>query len=249
MDLGLAGDTALVTASSSGLGKAAAIALASQGTNVVINGRDPDRLAEARDEVESVAEGSVSACRGDLTDPSEIEHLVTSTVDTFGGIDHLVTSAGGPPRRRFFEATDEEWYEAFELLAMSVVRLVRASAPHLRSNGGGTVVNVTSISTREPIPTNVLSSTVRTVVVGLMKALSRELAPEVRANAVLPGVFDTPRREDPGDAGIDADAVPLVRLGEPLELGRTVAFLCSPRSGYITGATVPIDGGSSHAVF
>ena len=143
MDLEIAGNSALVTASSSGLGKASAKALAREGANVVINGRDEERLAEAKSEVESVAAGEVVAQPGDLTEPEDVAALVEATVDEFGGLDHLVTSAGGPPSVPFLDTTDEDWYEAYDLLVMSVVRLVREAAPHLQ-DGGGTIVNVTS---------------------------------------------------------------------------------------------------------
>jgi len=111
MDLEIAGDTALVTASSSGLGKASATALAREGADVVINGRDTDRLQEAKAEVEDIAAGNVVAQRGDLTEPDDIKRLVETTVDEFGELDHLVTSAGGPPSGAFLETTDEEWYD------------------------------------------------------------------------------------------------------------------------------------------
>jgi 3-oxoacyl-[acyl-carrier protein] reductase len=145
MDLGIEGDSALVTASSSGLGKASATALAREGVDVVINGRDEDRLAEAKAEVEAVAAGSVLTQQGDLTEKSDIEAIVERPVEAFGGLDHLVTSAGGPPSGAFSEMADEDWYEAFDLLVMSVVRLVRNAEPqrghhhqhHLSQRQGG----------------------------------------------------------------------------------------------------------------
>jgi len=261
MDLALAGDTALVTASSSGLGKASATALAREGANVVINGRDEDRLADAKSEIETEANGTVVAQQGDLTDPSDIQTMVERPVEEFGGLDHLVTSAGGPPSGAFLDTTDEDWYEAFDLLVMSVVRLVRNAEPHLREDGGGTIVNITSRSVKEALDSLVLSNSVRMSVIGLEKTLSRELAPEVRVNAVLPGSHETSRIEnlvqdavergeyDSYEEGMEArgESIPIGRVGDPMELGDTVAFLCSERAGNINGQAVVIDGGSGRS--
>jgi NAD(P)-dependent dehydrogenase (short-subunit alcohol dehydrogenase family) len=259
MDLGIDGDTALITGSSSGLGKASARALARDGANIVINGRDQDHLDAAVAELRSDTDANVLGVAGDLTDPNDIEGLVTRTIDAFGGIDHLVTSVGGPPAGSFLETDDRDWYRAYDALVMSVVRLVRRTAPALRADGGGTVVTITSRSVKEAIENLVLSNAVRMSVVGLEKTLSQELAPDVRANAVLPGTHETDRiREiigervengeydsyEEGLADWQAD-IPLERIGDPIELGRTVAFLSSPASSYINGAAVPVDGGQS----
>jgi 3-oxoacyl-[acyl-carrier protein] reductase len=260
MDLELDGNAALVTASSSGLGKASAKALAREGANVVLNGRDEDRLTEAVAEVEAVATGDVVGVAGDLTDPDDVDHLVDRTVEAFGGIDHLVTSAGGPPSGPFVEMDDEDWYQAYDLLVMSVVRLVQAAVPHLE-DGGGTIVNITSRSVKEAIDSLVLSNSVRMSVVGLEKTLSSELAPAVRTNAVLPGAHETARIEELIEQGVErgdydsyeqgleerGKANPLGRIGDPMELGDTVAFLCSPRSGYINGQAIVIDGGGGNS--
>ena len=258
MDLEIDGNAALVTASSSGLGKASAKALAAEGVNVVINGRDPERLEDALADVEEVATGDVVAVRGDLTDPDDVTRLVDRTVEEFGGLDHLVTSAGGPPSGPFLETTDEDWYEAFDLLVMSVVRLVRASAPHLREGDGGTIVNITSRSVKEAIDSLVLSNSVRMSVIGLEKTLSKELAPEIRVNSVLPGSHETNRIQDLVEQAVErgeydsyeeglaarGSSIPLGRIGDPMELGDTVAYLSSERSSYISGIAVPIEGGS-----
>jgi len=258
MDLQIDGNAALVTASSSGLGKASAKALAREGANVVVNGRDEEKLADAAAEIREVATGEVVEQPADLTEKADIERLVERTVEEFGTVDHLVTSAGGPPSGPFLETTDEDWYEAFDLLVMSVVRLVREAEPHLREGEGGTIVNVTSRSVKEAIDQLVLSNSVRMSVIGLEKTLSKELAPEVRANAVLPGSHETARIEelieqsmergeyDSYEEGLDdwAEGNPSERVGDPMELGEVVAFLSSPRSSYVNGVAVPIDGGS-----
>jgi len=258
MDLELDDTSALVTASSSGLGKASATALAREGANVVVNGRDEDRLAEAVAEIDDVGDGEVVGVQGDLTEKDDIEHLVERTVEEFGGIDTLVTSAGGPPSGAFMDTDDEDWYEAFDLLVMSAVRTVRAAAPHLKESDHGTMTFVTSRSVKEAIDSLVLSNSVRMAVIGLEKTLSKELAPEVRSNAVLPGPHETARIEELVEQAVDrgdyddyeegladwGDGIPLERIGEPMELGDTVAFLSSPKSSYINGVALPIEGGA-----
>lgn len=254
MDLQIDGNAALVTASSSGLGKASAKALAREGVDVLVNGRDEERLAAAVAEIESVASADVVGQTADITQKDDIEGLIGQAVDEFGRLDHLVTSAGGPTPFRPLEADDEEWYYAYDLLVMSVVRAVRAAAPHLRADGGGTIVNITSQTVKEASASNVLSSSVRLGVIGFEKTLSKDLAPEVRTNAVLPGAHETPRIEDiieHGDAesyeaGLEewTEDIPVDRVGDPMELGDLVAYLSSPRSGFVNGQAVAIDGGS-----
>ena len=258
MDLDIAGNTALVTASSRGLGRASARALAREDANVVVNGRDEEQLDATVAGLDEEGAGEVVGMPGDLTDADDVAALVEGTVEEFGGLDHLVTSAGGPPSGPFLETDDEDWYHAYDLLVMSVVRLVREAAPHLRADGGGTYVAITSRSVKEAIGSLVLSNSVRMGVVGLEKTLSKELAPEVRSNAVLPGAHETSRIRDLIEQGVErgeydsyeeglaerGSGNPLGRIGDPMELGNTVAFLSSPASGYINGASVVIDGGS-----
>lgn len=258
MNLNLEGHTALVAASSSGLGKGTAEAFASAGSNVVINGRDQERLDSAVAELNDVGDGSVAGRAGDLTEPDDVADLVDWTVEEFGGIDHLVTNTGDPTSGGFFDVEEADWYDAFDLLVMTTVRLVREAADHLRADDGGTIVNITSITVEQPVPTLVLSSSVRLSVLGLAKTLSRELAPSVRVNSVLPGPIETPalrnivedaveRGEyESYDEGLDSywpDDIPLGRVGQSAELGETVAFLSSPASSYVTGTTLLVDGG------
>lgn len=259
MDMGIDGNAALVTASSSGLGKASAKALIEEGVDVVVNGRDADRLNDIVSELDEINDSKVIGIAGDITKKEDIEKLVQGTVEEFGRLDHLVTSAGGPPSGSFMDTRDEDWYEAYDLLVMSVVRAVRESKEYLEADGGGTVVNITSLSVKEAMDSLVLSNSVRMSVIGLMKTLSQELSPDVRVNAVLPGVHETSRIKDLIDQGLErgeydnyeeglsqwTEDIPLERIGQPIELGRTVAFLSSERSGYINGAAVPIDGGKS----
>ncbi len=259
MELEISGNTALVTASSSGLGKASATELAREGVNVVINGRDKGRLEKAAKEIREVATGTVVTQQGDLTTKEDVEQLVNRTVEEFGTIDHLVLSAGGPPSGPFLETTDEEWLDAYDLLVMSVVRTVRMAAPHLRDGETtGTIVTITSRSVKEAIDSLVLSNAVRMSVIGLEKTISKELAPDVRANAVLPGPHETARIRELIEQGVERGEYssyedgltergkgnPRGQIGEPKKFGKTVTFLCSPCSDHINGTALPIDGGA-----
>lgn len=259
MDLGIADDTAVVAASSSGLGKATATALAREGANVVVNGRDQEKLDATVEELQAAGEGEVIGKRADLTDANEIAELVETAVDEFGGLDHLVTNAGGPPSGSFLAMDDEDWYDSFDLLVMSAVRLVREAAPYLE-DGGGTITNITSMTVKEAAGGLILSNSVRMAVIGLEKTLSKELAPDVRVNAVLPGSHETDRTKELVNQGIERGEyedyesgleerygdIPL-GIGDPIDLGNTVAFLCSERASNITGVSLPVDGGRSQS--
>lgn len=260
MDLKLKGNAAIITASSSGLGRAAARALAEEGANVVINGRDEVKLDSAAADIESSTGAEVVTVNGDIKKRATLEELVNTTMEEFGRLDHLVTSAGGPPSGRALETEEADWYESFDLLVMSVFRLVKEAIPYLKQ-GGGTIVNITSRSVKEALDSLVLSNSVRMSVVGLEKTLSRELAPEVRVNAVLPGPHKTERIDGLIDQAIErgelenrkkglkqwSKDVPMERIGDPGELGSLVAFLSSEKAGYINGAAIPVDGGSSRS--
>lgn len=257
MDLGIDGDTALVTAASSGLGKASARALAAEGANVVICSRSTDDLEAAAEDVRETATGEVRAVPADITDPDDIDALVEATVDAFGGLDHLVTSAGGPPSGPFLETAERDWYEAYDLLVMSVVRALTTAYPHLEASEAGTLTCVASTSVEEPIEGLVLSNAVRRGVVGVVKTVARELAPAIRANVVLPGAHETPRIAELVEAAVDrgeyatyeegltawAEPIPLGRVGQPEEFGDVVAFVASDRASFVNGATIPVDGG------
>ncbi len=258
MRLDIEGNSALVLASTSGLGKASAEALGMEGVNVTINGRDRTKLEQKVDELESQVKGDVNGIVGDITKQDDIKRLVKQTVEYQNGLDHLVTCAGGPPSKAFIDTDDKDWYESFDLLVMSVVRSVKESLEYLKK-GEGTIVNITSMSVKEAIPNLVLSNSVRMSVIGLMKTLSKELGPEIRVNSVLPGPHKTGRIKElieeelergdieSYDEGLKTwtEDIPINRLGRPIELGELVAFLSSPKSSFINGAAIPIDGGGS----
>jgi len=258
MDLQLEGNTALCTAASSGLGRASATALVREGANVALCGRTEAHVERTGKQLREAGPGDVLAVQADITDPDHVTAFVTEAVDRFGGIDHVVTSAGGPPSGPFTGTTDRDWYQAYDLLVMSAVWTLREAYPHLRESDEGSVVAITSRTVREVSDDLVLSNAVRRTVVGLVKTLAREFAPEVRVNTVLPGAHETGRIEDLIEAAVErgefadyeagyeewAADVPLGRIGDPEELGDVVAFLASPRASYVNGTALPIDGGS-----
>jgi len=260
MDLNLEGNAAIITASSSGLGKASALALAAEGVDVVINGRKEKQLLSTAEEIRNTTSAGVATLTGDIKDRNTLENLVNKAVDEYGRLDHLVTSAGGPPSGKTLETTESDWYESFELLVMSVFRLVKEAEPYLKQ-GSGTIVNIASRSVKEALDSLVLSNSVRMSVIGLEKTLSRELAPEVRVNSVLPGPHKTSRIEDLVEQSLErgeiesrkeglenwSQGVPMETLGNPENLEHLVAFLSSKKAGFINGAAIPIDGGSSRS--
>jgi NAD(P)-dependent dehydrogenase (short-subunit alcohol dehydrogenase family) len=262
MDLELDGNAALCTAASRGLGLASARALAREGADVAVCGRTETHVDEAREELRAAGSGDVLAVRADITDPDEVAAFVEETADAFGGVDHVVTSAGGPPGGAFLEQTERDWYQAYDMLVMSVVWTLRESYPHLVDSPAGSVVAITSRSVREVIDDLVLSNAVRRAVVGLVKTVSREFAPDLRANAVLPGAHETGRIEELIEGSVErgeypdyatgyedwAGDVPLGRIGDPAELGDVVAFLASRRASYVTGGALAVDGGSTRSV-
>ena len=258
MDLQLQGKTALVLASSKGLGKACAIALAREGANVVIAARGKEVLEAAAEEIRALGKGKVLAIPGDVSQAQAAEALITATVDTFGGIDILVNNAGGPPFGAFESFNEAAWQSAFELNLLSVVRFSRLAIPHMRKRGSGRIINIVSLSIRTLLPGSVLSTSMRMGVAGMAKLLSDEVGPDhITVNNVAPGLILTERVKDtlpPHASGEEerlleerAKSIPVRRIGRPEELADLVTFLASPLAGYITGATIPIDGGAIRA--
>ncbi|MDK2372295.1 MAG: SDR family oxidoreductase [Candidatus Korarchaeota archaeon] len=249
----MADKLAVVTGGSSGLGKAAAVSLLKEGARVLIASRTEERLRRAMSDLSSL--GEVQALRTDLTKPDDIESLFRKS-EEMGGADILVISYGGPRIARFPELNDRDWYHAYELLVMSVVRLARLFGFRMKERGWGRMVLVTSVAIKEVNMNIPLSTSVRLSLAGLVKVLSRELAPEVNVNAVMPGHFMTERQRDllrsrAAEKGLSleemevkaAKEIPLARFGRPEELGDVIAFLVSERASYITGSLIPVDGG------
>jgi 3-oxoacyl-[acyl-carrier protein] reductase len=253
VDLGLGGKVAVVAASSKGLGKASALALAGEGARVRICARSEQELAAAAEEIRAETGAEVLTVSADLRTPDGIQRVVAATVERFGGVDVLVNNSGGPAPGKFPSLTDD-WRHGFEVVTLNFVRFVREVVPHLRARRWGRIIGILSSSVKEPVANLDLSNGIRPGVAGLMKAVMPELARDgITINLVLPGIFltDRIRHSLAGPAGADdatiqahvAAGIPMGRLGEPAEVGQLVAFLASERAGYITGAVYQIDGG------
>jgi 3-oxoacyl-[acyl-carrier protein] reductase len=236
MNLELDGRTAIVCGASSGLGLAAAESLAAEGANVAMLARHRKRL-----ETEAERIGGL-AVRGDVRNPEDLERLVSTTLEAFGGIDIVVNNSGGPPPGTAVELSDEAVEEAVELLLLSAVRLTRLCLPHLERSGQGRIINIESNTVRQPVDDLALSNIVRPGVIGWAKSMSRELGPKgITVNSIAPGRIDTPRIAQLGHQ--DPAGIPMGRVGRPEEIGDVVCFLASARASYITGAVIPVDGG------
>ncbi len=261
MDLGLRGKVAAVAAASQGLGRAIALELSREGAKVAICSRDEGRVGAAAADVSRETGGDVLPVVADVTKDDDIKGFVRQVVDAYGGIDVLVTNAGGPPPGNFGDVGDDEWYATYDLTFLSSVRLIRECLPYMK--GGGRIVIMTSISVKQPVDNLILSNAIRLAVVGLAKSLARELAPRnITVNMTGPGFIGTDRLKELFEAnakkaGMTAEEVeagvlkniPMGRLGEPKEMGELVAFLASERASYITGTHIQIDGGLYAGVF
>jgi 3-oxoacyl-[acyl-carrier protein] reductase len=240
VDLGLNGRRALVTAASSGIGRACAEALVAEGAKVFIASRDPRSIANAAHAV-----GATGWSAHDLSRAGDPEALVSEAADRLGGLDIVVVNTGGPPTGLFESIAPPAWEEAIDVVLMSAVRLAKAALPHLKQSDQGRVVVITSISVRQPIPNLVLSSSLRAGVTGMAKSLSAELAADrITVNCLAPDAIRTAALERLGDLGERERRTPMKRLGDPAEVGAACAFLCSRQAGYITGQTLGVDGGS-----
>lgn len=256
MDLNLKGKSVLVAASSQGLGLAIAELFLAEGANVMISGRDKEKLMKVAAQLKETTGGNVSFKAADLTNKDDIVNLINDTVDQFGTIDILINNAGGPPAGTIETLTEEDWYHSFELNLFSYVRLIRAALPYLKEKGGK-IINIASSSIKEPIPGLLLSNTFRTGIVGLSKTLSQELAPyNILINTVAPGRINTDRVKHLDEVnafklGLSREQVeeqmkqhiPLKRYGTPQEFAKVVVFLASEANGYMTGSSLIVDGG------
>ena len=256
MDLQLQGKVALVAAGSKGLGRAVAHGFAREGAHLALFSRDAERIEAAAEAIRSATGAEVLPLIADVRYLDQITAAIDATVQRFGGLDILVTNAGGPPAGSFESVSDDDFVEAIELNLLSTIRLCRGAVPHMKERGGS-IVTITSISVKQPLQDLILSNTARTGVLGLVKSMANELGHyNIRVNNVGPGPTRTDRILDLAKSraersgisldqslGYSATGIPLGRLGEPEEFANAVVFLASPAASYITGQTLLIDGG------
>lgn len=258
MDLGLDGKVALVLAASDGIGRATALRLAGQGSQVVVVGRNPAKLKA----VEEAGNGAVHAIARDLT-VAGAEEIVEQVLARFGRLDICVLNTGGPTIQPFLETAMDQWDGAYQLLFRPVVGVAMAAARHMAERGSGALLFITSSWTKQPAPGSCLSMSFRAGLSALSKLLSIELAPSgVRVNQLMPGTTSTDRLEKMIDNRAERNgttraqelelsygAIPLGRWAKPEEIADAILFLVSDRASYVTGQTLVVDGGSIKSVF
>lgn len=263
MNLGITDKTALVTASSRGLGKAIALQLSREGAKVAICARGEGALFRAKKEIEERAGGQVIAKAADVTDKAQVKKLVNHVVEKFEAIDILICNAGGPPSGMAEDFSPADYLKALELNLMSTVNLCYEILPHMKKQKWGRIVNLTSVSAKQPIENLILSNTARAGVLGFSKSLSSQVAPfGITVNSVCPGYTRTERVENlaksfekAGKGSVQdffqniEKIIPMGRLGRPYEIASAVVFLCSEAASYITGVALQVDGGYIKSIF
>ena len=263
MDLGLKNKIALVTGASRGLGYATALFLAREGCRVAINGRDETKTKPAAEKIAQETGAQVIGLAGDVSDASVPEKLIQQTVAAFGGIDILITNAGGPPPGPFDSFDESAWQKAVDVSFMSHVRLMRTALPHLRKSEAASVLAVTSWVAKQPMLNLVLSNSIRAATAGLVKSLALELGRDgIRFNSIMPGWTVTERVQDlmafrakTNSTTVDEEIakqvleIPLGRMARPEEFANVAAFLVSPAASYVHGVALPVDGGIIKGTF
>jgi len=257
MDLGLKNKIALVAAASRGLGRAVAEELAAEGASLVICARKQETIERVANEIAFSTRASVVGLAADVSNPDDVARLVKSTIDRYGRIDILVTNSGGPPAGPF-EAFDlEQWESATRLLLYSSVNLARAVVTGMKEQRWGRILNITSIAVKQPVDNLILSNSLRAAVTGFARTLANEVAPfGVTVNNIMPGYTRTERVEELAKMmavkqGITPEEfvarwekeIPMRRIGDPREFAALAAFLVSERASFITGTSIPVDGG------
>lgn len=259
----LEGKTILVAGSSQGLGYAVAEASAKEGARVFMGSRDEKKINAAASRISALSGAEVHFDLLDVTKLDSIKNWIASALQQYGNIDGLVVNAGGPPAGTFDSLTDTQWQAAFELSLMSAVRLIREALPSMKKASKGSIITITSVSVKEPIDMLLLSNVLRSGVTSLVKSLSRDLASYgIRINNILPGRFDTERVKELDSIisknknisvsevrALNQDLIPLSRYGKPEELANMAAFLLSDKASFITGTTIPVDGGMLRTVW
>ncbi|PIE89351.1 MAG: 3-oxoacyl-ACP reductase [Acidobacteria bacterium] len=257
MDLGIQGQTALVAASSKGIGRACALCLAKEGCNVICCSRTLDEVMQTAESIQRQTGQRVMAFKADLTLPEEIDELIEKSREALGSIDILVNNCGGPPPGQFMSLEDENWELAYQTTLMSTVRLTKRVLPDMQAAKWGRIINITSVSVRQPVDGLMLSTAFRAGVVGMSKTLANEIGEEgITINTVAPGYIFTKRLEYLFDSmahqrGVSSDVlmdevktrIPMARFASPEEVASAVTFLASKQASYITGTILPVDGG------
>lgn len=256
MDLGITGKVALVGAASRGLGRAVAEELAREGAHLIICARGEDALRET---AQSMRTGTAQVIDvvADLSKPDDVARVTDRALNEFGRVDILVTNSGGPPAGPFESHSTDAWSEAIRQNLESVVNLTRAVLPGMKVRKWGRIINVTSIAVKQPVDNLILSNSIRAAVTGFARTLANEVAPfNVTVNNVMPGYTATQRVEElaaknallkgttaAAERAVWEKQIPMGRLGESREFAALVAFLASERASYITGTSIPVDGG------
>jgi 3-oxoacyl-[acyl-carrier protein] reductase len=243
MDLGLTDRVYAVSGGTRGLGLAVARALTAEGARVVVSGRDADFVAAA---VAALGESQATGVAADNADPASPERLVAAALDRWQRLDGALVNGGGPPLGNVLETPDDTWRLSFESVFLGAVRTARVIAEHLTEDGS--LAFVLSTSAQAPIPGLDISNGLRPGLAMLTRTLAAQLGGRgIRVNALLPGRITTERTGyiDAGTTASSTAAIPLGRAGEPGEFGRIGAFVLSPASSYLSGTTIPVDGGAS----
>jgi 3-oxoacyl-[acyl-carrier protein] reductase len=247
MDLGLKDRVAVVAASSKGLGRAVALGLAAEGTRLALCARGHEELERTANEIRNSLGTDVLAQIIDVTVEAQVHAFIEETKRKFGRIDICVTNAGGPPAKRFEDTSPADWRAAVDLNFMSTLHFARAVLPIMKEQRWGRLIAISSVAVLQPVDGLILSNAARSAVRGLVKSLSNEYAPyNVLVNNVCPGYTATERLLK---LGVHPEAqIPLGRVGTPEEFANLVVFLASERAGYITGVSIPVDGGWVKAI-
>ncbi len=263
MDFGIKGKVALITASSKGIGRAVAESLAEEGCSIAICSRNKEELIKTATEIKKKfgTEPVWSVC--DLNQIKDIETTVESVKKIFGKIDILINNCGGPDPGYFQQLGDKNWQSAFEQVLLSVVRFCNLIVPDMILKEWGRIINITSITVKQPLDNLMLSNSLRSGVVGFAKTLSNEVAKyNITVNNVAPGYTLTNRIYDlavnkgklVGKSHEEvlaemAKEIPMNRLAGPEEIASAIIFLSSKQAGYITGNTIQVDGGLNKGLY
>ena len=248
MDLGLKDKVAFIAASSQGLGKAVALELAKEGAKIIINGRNKETLERTKQEIENQAEHEVLVLAGDISVSNVREQVIKDALQAYNTIDILITNTGGPPSGKFESFSEEDWDKAYKNLLASTIGLIKGFLPGMKQKHWGRILAITSQAVKQPVNNLVLSNSVKASVAGLIKTLANELGTyNITVNNVMPGYTETERlrkliENDPAFASAKSE-IPLARFGKPEEFAAVVAFLAGERAGFITGVSLPVDGG------